>query len=144
MHARSHMPITRSRNKPAVMQKNPAARKRRAVMADTDSVSSHLCRETLERLGFDIERVDSGIAALVAARGCLPDLILMDFQLRDVSAGEAIGWLRSHRELKVVPVVVVGVTEESKLSMKELPAIVGLGKPLSQAALEKAVRGLCG
>jgi CheY-like chemotaxis protein len=37
-----------------------------------------------------VDAVDSGVAAVMAARENKPDLILMDLQLRDVAGREAI------------------------------------------------------
>jgi len=45
--------------------------------------------------------VDTDIAAVVAAREELPDLILLDIQLRDVPGHEAIKWLRSTAALAI-------------------------------------------
>lgn len=118
-----------------------AAPLRRALIVDGDLASARLCRETLERMGFVIDRVDSGVAVLVAARGRVPDLILMDSQLRDVSASETIGWLRSNQALTSVPIVVVGIADEARWSWKNTRSIA---KPLSSAAIERAVRDLCG
>ncbi|HXP74226.1 MAG TPA: response regulator [Stellaceae bacterium] len=120
------------------------ARRRLALLVDGDPVSVRLCRETLERMEFVIERVDSGVAAVVAARGRAPDLILMDFQLRDVTAGETIGWLRSNQALTSVPIIVLGIADGSRLPVKDPRAMVAIGKPLSPAAIERAVRHLCG
>lgn len=121
-----------------------AARGRRAILVDCDPVSLRLCREILERLGFTIERVDSGVAAVVAARGQVPDLILMDVQLRDATASETIGWLRSNQPLKSVPIVILGIADGPRLPTKDTHALVGIGKPVSSAAIERAVRSLCG
>jgi CheY-like chemotaxis protein len=121
-----------------------AARRRRALFVDSDPVSARLCRETLEGMGFAIERVDSGVAALVAARGRVPDLIVMDFQLRDATAGETIGWLRSNQALKSVPIVVLGISDGSRLPGKDTHAMAGIGKPVSPAAIERTIRDLCG
>lgn len=114
---------------------------RRALIVDGDLGSARLCRQTLERMGFVIERADSGVAAVVAARARVPDLILMDSQLRDVSAGETIGWLRSNEALTSVPIVVLGIADETRSLRRGIRSI---GKPLSSAAIERAVRDLCG
>jgi CheY-like chemotaxis protein len=115
-----------------------------ALIVDTDPIAARLCQETLERMGFAIKRVETGVAAVVAARGRVPDLIVMDSQLPDVSAGETIGWLRANQFLKSVPIIVLGVADHSRLPAKDATAMAGLGKPLSSAAIERAVRGLCG
>ncbi len=120
-------------------------RERRALVVDTDPVTASACREALERMGFVIERVDSGVAAVVAARARLPDVILMDSQLRDASAAEVIGWLRSaNLALASVPIVVIGTMDRSRLALRDSRVTATLRKPLSLAAIEQAVRELCG
>jgi len=121
----------------------PSATKR-VLIVNTDPVSGRVCQETLGRMGFAIERVETGVAAVVAARGRAPDLIVMDFQLSDVSAGETIGWLRANQTLKSVPIIVLGIADSSRLPVKDATPMAGLGKPLTSAAIERAVRGLCG
>ena len=120
------------------------ATKRRALIVDTDPASARLCELTLERMGFAIDRASGGVAALVAARGHVPDLIIMDFQLPDASAGETIGWIRANQALSVVPILVLGIADESRLPVKHTRAIAAIGKPLTPAAIERSVRGLCG
>ena len=118
---------------------------RRAVVANTDPVSARLCRETLERIGFVTEHVDSGVAAVVAARDRVPDLILMDAQLRDASAAQVIGWLRcASMALASVPIIVIGTIDRSPLAVRDSRETVALRKPTSPAEIERAVRGLCG
>lgn len=121
-----------------------SARRRLALIVDGDPVSVRLCQETLERMDFVVQRVDSGVAAVVAARGRAPDLILMDFQLRDVTAGETIGWLRSNQALTSVPIIVLGIADGSRLPVNDPRAMIAIGKPFSPAAIERAVRHLCG
>lgn len=120
------------------------APRRRALIVETDPASARLCQDTLERMGFAIERVEGGVAAVVAARGRAPDLILMDFQLPDASAGETIGWLRANQSLKSVPIVVLGIADASRLPARDTGTTATVGKPLTSAAIERAVRGLRG
>jgi len=121
------------------------ARMRRALVVNTDPVSARLCRETLEQIGFVIEQVDSGVAAVVAARDRVPDLILMDAQLRDASAAEVIGWLRcANMALASIPIIVIGTIDRSPFAVRDNRETVALRKPLSPAEIERAVRGLCG
>jgi CheY-like chemotaxis protein len=120
------------------------AGKRRALIVDSDSASATLCEMTLERMGFAIERVGGGVAAVVAARRQAPDLIVMDFQLPDASAGETIGWLRGNQTLSAVPIVVLGTAGGSQLPVKDARATAFLAKPLTAATIERAVHSLCG
>ncbi len=117
---------------------------RLALVVDPDPASGRVCRETLERMGFDIEQVESGVAAVVAARRRTPDLILMDAQLRDASAGETIAWLRSNESLDSVPIVVLGLAVGAEVPAKHGRTMAALRKPVSAAAVERAVQDLCG
>jgi CheY-like chemotaxis protein len=113
---------------------------RRALVVEADPVTLRLCRNVLESSGFVVDAVDSGIAAVVAARQGRPDLILMDLQLRDVPGGEAIGWLRSNPALRSTPIIVItanGVDDGEFAAA--LPA-ASLRKPLSSAALRRTLQ----
>jgi two-component system cell cycle response regulator DivK len=142
--APTHTHVGLSQEKQLTIPSTSSTRKRRALVVNTDPVSTRLCRETLERLGFTIERVDSGVAAVVAARSQTPDLVLMDLQLRDVTAAETIGWLRSNQALKSVPIIVLGITDGSQIPAKNTSGIAGIAKPLSTSAIERTLRDLCG
>ena len=72
----------------------------RALVAIAEPSSVCLCREVLEKDGFLVETVDSGIGTVVAVRERLPQIILIDLQLRDVPGREAVGWLRSNPALQ--------------------------------------------
>jgi DNA-binding response OmpR family regulator len=133
-----------SEGQACVSPRLPVAGARRALIIDTDPASARLCEVTLERMGFAIERASGGVAAVVAARGRAPDLIVMDFQLPDASAGETIGWLRANQALSSVPILVLGIADGSRLPVKDARGMAALGKPLTPAAIERAVRGLCG
>jgi DNA-binding response OmpR family regulator len=99
---------------------------------------------TLGLMGFSIAHASGGVAGVVAARGQVPDLIVMDFQLPDASASETIGWLRANHALTAVPILVLGIADETRLPVKHARAMAVLGKPLTPAGIERAVRGLCG
>jgi DNA-binding response OmpR family regulator len=142
--APTHIRVRASQDKQRKIPSASSTRKRRALVVNTDPVSTRLCRETLERMGFTIERVDSGVAAVVAARSQTPDLVLMDLQLRDVTAAETIGWLRSNHALKSVPIIVLGIADGSQIPAKNTSGIAVIAKPLSMSAIERTLRDLCG
>ena len=113
---------------------------RRALVVEADPAALRLCRNVLESSGFVVDTVDSGIAAVVAARQGRPDLILMDLQLRDVPGGEAIAWLRSNPALRSTPIIVItanGVDDDELAAA--LPG-AALRKPLSSAAIRRTLQ----
>jgi CheY-like chemotaxis protein len=91
---------------------SPRRRHWRALILGADHATLLLCRDALEGSGFAVDAVDSGIAALIAIREALPDLILVDGQLRDVPGREAIKWLRSNPALQTTPIIIL--TEEAE------------------------------
>ena len=119
-------------------------RGRRALIVESDPASVRLCQDTLERLGFATECVSGGVDAVVAARGRVPHLIVMDSQLSDAPASETIAWLRANPSLRSVPIVVLGIVNQSRLPAKDASTMAVVGKPTTSAAIERAVRDLCG
>jgi CheY-like chemotaxis protein len=116
--------------------------KRRALVVEADPVTLRLCREVLESSGFLVDAADSGIAAVVAAREGHPDLILVDLQLRDVPGGEAIGWLRSNPALRSTPIIVLTANAADDADLIAVRPASSLRKPLSPAAIRRAIRQL--
>lgn len=120
-----------------------AARARRALVVDNDSTIRRISQATLERMGFLVESVDSGVEAVVAARAALPDVVVMESQLRDVPAYEAVSWLRSNPELAHVPVVMVAVGDDGSGSIIQDPKVI-IRKPLSASRLRQALAEILG
>ena len=121
------------------MMSSPQLR-RRALVVEADPATLQLCRAVLESSGFVVDAVDSGIAAVVAAREGLPDLILMDLQLRDVPGREAIGWLRSNPALRSTPIVVLTANAEEEADLVATRPGASLRKPVSPAAIQRTIR----
>jgi CheY-like chemotaxis protein len=84
--------------------------------------------------------VDSGIAAVVAARESPPDLVLVDVQLRDVPGREAIVWLRSNPALQSTPIIVLATNAEDDVVPTFPRAYASLPKPVSPAAIRRTIR----
>jgi CheY-like chemotaxis protein len=113
----------------------------RGLLAIAEPSSMRLCREVLEAAGFHVDSVDSGIGAVMAVREWLPQFILIDLQLRDVPGREAVGWLRSNPALRSIPIILLGSAEDERAPVAPQPGAI-LRKPLSPAAIERAVRAV--
>jgi CheY-like chemotaxis protein len=79
--------------------------KRRVLIVEEDPAALLVCRQVVEKAGFVVEAVDSGIAAVIAARNERPEFIFVAPQLRDVPGREAMAWLRANPALSAVPIV---------------------------------------
>jgi two-component system cell cycle response regulator DivK len=113
---------------------------RRALVVEGDARTRQICRDVLDGFGFVVDVVDGGVAAVMAARRAAPDLILMDLQLRDAPGMEAIRWLRANPALESVPVVAISTNRADSARLADGTASAILRKPVSPAAILRALR----
>jgi CheY-like chemotaxis protein len=86
--------------------------------------------------------VDSGIAAIVAARENQFDVIFVDTQLRDVPGHEAIRWLRSSSAPQSTPIVVLNAEADDGADLAFTRQNPALRKPVSVAAIRRTIHEL--
>lgn len=80
---------------------------RRVVIADDDPMQLKLASFRLARLGFEIEAVDNGMAALAAARRRPPDVLISDVMMPELDGFGLAMAVRQDPALKGVPVLLV-------------------------------------
>jgi two-component system cell cycle response regulator DivK len=117
--------------------------KRILVVEDNDLNRKLFC-DLLKANGFAVEPVADGRDALVRAREFVPNLIIMDIQLPNVSGLELIEALKGDPELRLIPVLAVtayaGKGDEDRI--REAGAEGYLAKPVSITPFMAAVRKL--
>lgn len=119
-----------------------ARARRSALLVGLDTTSRRACREALDRGGFEVETTDSGVAAVAAVRGRVPDVIFVGRQLRDVTSREAMRWLRTNPALQRTPIVVVADEGENGADDEAPTPGIRLLKPLSAMTIERALATL--
>jgi len=125
-----------------MMTAPPRRSQRRALVVEAEPATLRQCRDVLESCGFLVDAVDTGLAALVAARAGLPDLILLDLQLRDVPGREAIEWLRSNPALRSTPIIVLNTSADDEANLAGILPGAMLRKQASSAALRRSIQEL--
>src|SRR5438067_11184764 len=120
-------------------------RTRRVLVVDDDRDLCDLLSDFLSEEGYDVTRAYAGQDAIDSARANVPDAVLLDLRLPDVS-GIAVGRaLREAASTHDVPIVVIsGDRAALARSKAELRADSFLEKPFSLAAVESAVRAALG
>lgn len=117
--------------------------KRILVVEDNDLNRKLFC-DVLKSQGFAVEPVADGHAALDKAREFVPNLIIMDIQLADVSGLELIERAKADMALRHIPVLAVtayaGKGDEERI--RDAGAEGYLAKPVSIGPFLAAVRGL--
>jgi DNA-binding response OmpR family regulator len=112
----------------------------RVLVVDDDRDLCDLLSDFLAEEGYEVTRAYGGQEAIDAARSSVPDAILLDLLLPDVS-GIAVGHaLRAAIGTADVPIVIIsGDRAVLARSTQEISAHSFLEKPFSLAAVEAAV-----
>jgi two-component system, cell cycle response regulator DivK len=84
-----------------------AAMQKTVLVVEDNELNMKLFNDLLEANGYRVVQTRDGLSALEIARKHLPDLILMDIQLPEVSGIEVTKWLKEDEELKRIPVIAV-------------------------------------
>ncbi len=122
-----------------------AMTKRILVVEDNDLNRKLFC-DVLHAGGFFVEPVADGKLAIETARSFIPNLVVMDIQLQDVSGLDLIASLKGDADLADVPVLAVtayaGKGDEERI--REVGAEGYLAKPVSIGPFMATVKGLVG
>lgn len=117
--------------------------KRILVVEDNDLNRKLFC-DVLKSQGFAVEPVADGLAALDRARAFVPNLIIMDIQLPNVSGLELIEAAKADPALRAIPVLAVtayaGIGDEERI--RDAGADSYLAKPVSIGPFMAAVKAL--
>ncbi|MCP8882186.1 response regulator [Devosia sp. XJ19-1] len=77
------------------------------MIVEDNELNMKLFNDLLESRGYNVIQTRSGMEALDLARAHMPDLILMDIQLPEVSGLVVTKWLKDDEQLAHIPVVAV-------------------------------------
>src|SRR6266478_8047717 len=80
---------------------------KRILIVEDNTLDLRLLTDILVAHGYETLQTGYGLEAINLAWANLPDLILMDIQLRDVSGLEVTRRLREHNRSKRIPIIAV-------------------------------------
>jgi two-component system cell cycle response regulator DivK len=116
----------------------------RILVVEDNDLNRKLFCDVLRASGFAVEPVANGSDAIERAKAFIPNLVIMDIQLQDVSGLDLIAGLKSDEALCDIPVLAVtayaGKGDEERI--REVGAEGYLAKPVSITPFMNAVRGL--
>lgn len=87
--------------------RQPHRAPKRILIVEDHELNMKLLNDLLEAHGYEILQAREGLVAVHLARQHLPDLILMDVQLPDISGLEATRLLKADERTKAIPIVAV-------------------------------------
>jgi two-component system, cell cycle response regulator DivK len=116
------------------------------LIVEDNELNMKLFHDLLVAHGFRTLQTRNGIDALRLARENMPDLILMDIQLPEVSGLEVTKWLKDDDALRHIPVVAVTAYamrgDEERMRQGGCEAYIS--KPISIVSFIATVRRLAG
>ncbi|MCX7424876.1 MAG: response regulator [Planctomycetia bacterium] len=112
------------------------------LMIDDDLDALQVARSRLAKLGLAILSADGGIAGLEAARREMPDVILLDQEMPDLSGFDVCRVLKADAELCMIPVLFLSASNaaEDKIKGLDLGAVDYIVKPFDASELCARVR----
>jgi two-component system, cell cycle response regulator DivK len=117
---------------------------KRILVVEDNDLNRRLFCDVLVSQGYAVEPVSDGLEALDRARGYVPNLIIMDIQLPNVSGLDLIEAAKHDSALRLIPVLAVtayaGKGDEERI--RDAGADNYLAKPVSIGPFMAAVRSL--
>ncbi len=106
-------------------------------IADDDPMVIELIEFKLRRLGHKINSAQDGESALTLIKQSPPQLIILDYMLPILSAGEMIQELRKHENTQDIPIIILTAAWREKDVMDALDQGIAdiMTKPFSPAEL---------
>ena len=111
------------------------------LVVDDDRDGREMYTATLARAGFRVEQAIDGFEAVDKGYKLHPDLILMDLLMPRLDGWEVIGWLKSNRNTREIPIVAVtGAQPEQRELAREAGVHSVLVKPCPPETLLGEIR----
>lgn len=80
---------------------------KKILIVEDNELNMKLFNDLLEANGYEIIQTRNGLEALELVKAHMPDLILMDIQLPEVSGLEVTKWIKEDDDVKHIPVIAV-------------------------------------
>jgi len=112
------------------------------LVADDQEPIRTMLKMSLEFMGYEVAAAENGKALLALARERVPDLIITDVMMPEMTGYEALEELRKDEALAKVPVIVLTALEEASYQDKSASfgVVDHLVKPISLPVLKSKVK----
>lgn len=116
---------------------------KKVLIVEDNELNMKLFNDLLEAQGYAVLQTRDGLSALTIARENMPDLILMDIQLPEVSGIEVTKWLKEDDELRHIPVIAITAfaMKGDEAKIREGGCEAYISKPISVAGFLQTIDG---
>lgn len=80
---------------------------KKVLIVEDNELNMKLFADLLDAHGYETEQTREGLKAIALAKSFLPDLILMDIQLPEVSGLEVTKWIKDDETIADIPIIAV-------------------------------------
>lgn len=115
----------------------PGSAKRSVLVVEDDRRLRDFYRSVLRTAGYEVGAVEDGTDALRRLEEWLPDVIVLDLALPQLGGRDLHRELRSRRETRDIPIVIVSGTDTSDLNPADFARVIH--KPVDPDTLIDAV-----
>lgn len=116
------------------------------IVIEDEADAAEMFAEMMRVSGFRVIKTSSSIPAIDLIRHEIPDVVLLDVMMPDVSGLEVLRFMRREPDLKEIPVIVIsakGMPSDIKTGM-DAGASLYLTKPVGFLDLKQAVDRVTG
>ena len=115
--------------------------KNKIVIVDDNANNLLLEKDLMEIAGFEVFEAINATDGIALVRKEIPDVIIMDVRLPDMSGLEAINILRKDKNILKIPVVFVtaSVLEAEKQALITIPNSGFISKPINTRTFAKDI-----
>jgi two-component system cell cycle response regulator DivK len=145
------IPIQEGEKPPAhIRASNEAADRvmmsKKVLIVEDNELNMKLFHDLLDSQGYQILQTREGMQAMALARQHMPDLILMDIQLPEISGLEVTKWLKDDEELAHIPIIAVTAfaMKGDEERIREGGCEAYLSKPISVGKFIETIRHFLG
>ena len=114
------------------------------LVVDDDPDALDAVVQLLAAHGWSVAAASSGRAAIDTAREWLPDVVVVDLIMPEVTGADVCAAVRAAPQLHGTRLLVLSGAEDARLVAAECNADGALGKPVSSATLIREVERLLG
>ena len=112
---------------------------RRILIVDDEAEFGRMLREYLEGTGrYQVRTEQSGLDAPASASDFKPDVILLDFMLRDCAGPRTAALIRERQDLARIPIIFVTVTSQDD-SQGTIAGFPFIQKPVKLDEIEQKI-----
>ena len=120
--------------------------KKKVLIVEDNELNMKLFNDLLEAHGYETVQTRNGVEAVELVRKHMPDLILMDIQLPEVSGLQVTRWIKDDETLRHIPVIAITAFamkgDEEKIRQGGCEAYIS--KPISVVKFLETVRNYLG